>query len=333
MKRPNASRDAAHGPMIVSASYKTDIPAFYANWFRARREAGSCTVRNPWNGRDFTVSLADRDVDGFVFWTRNARPFACELARTARTHPFTVHCTITGYPRALERAVAPAEGAIADLHEISCRFGPDCAVWRYDPVTITDETPPEWHVANFRRLAGALAGATNEAVVSFAQIYAKTRRNLDRAATATGNGWRDPEPGEKAELLEALDVISRENAMKLTLCTQPDLAETTGMAAARCIDAARLDRVAAHLGHPGVSARTRGNRPGCLCAEARDIGAYDTCPHGCAYCYAVTDHDSTRRRHRSHDPFAESLTQPHAGEAEGARSRRRPGGPASELTL
>jgi hypothetical protein len=319
--------------MIVSASYKTDIPAFYGAWFRARRETGSCTVRNPWNGRDFEVSLADRDVDGFVFWTRNARPFAGELARTAQTHPFTVHYTITGYPRALERAVAPAEAASADFREISRRFGPDSAVWRYDPVTITDETSPEWHVANFRRLAGALTGATNEAVVRFTQIFAKTRRNLDGAATATGNAWRDPDPAEKAELLEALAGIAHENAMKLTLCTQPDLAETTGMAAAQCIDAARLDRVAAHLGHPGVSARTRGNRPGCLCAEARDIGAYDTCPHGCAYCYAVSDHDRARRRHRSHNPFADSLTQTRTGKAERARSRRRSGDPASELTL
>lgn len=307
MNRPHPVPKPRAAPMIVSASYKTDIPAFYGAWFRARRDAGACTVRNPWNGRDFTVSLADSDVDGFVFWTRNARPFADELARAARTHPFTVQYTITGYPRALERAVAPADAAIADFRAVSARFGPDCAVWRYDPVAITDATPPGWHRENFRRLAGALAGTTSEAVVSFARIYAKTRRNLDRAAAAHGNAWRDPEPGERTEILSGLGEIARENGMALTLCTQPELADSTRLPAARCIDAGRLDRVAARFGHRAVTARTRGNRDGCLCAESRDIGAYDTCPHGCAYCYAVADHDRARRTHRVHDCAAESL--------------------------
>jgi hypothetical protein len=293
--------------MIVSASYKTDIPAVYGDWFRARRAAGACSVRNAWNGQDFSVSLRDADVDGWIFWTRNARPFADELRDIAATRPFTVQYTVTGYPHALERAVAPAAAAIADLHAIATRYGPDAAVWRYDPVVISDATPLDWHAENCARLAGALAGAVNEAVVSFAQIYAKTRRNLDRAAAAAGNPWRDPGAGEKADLLGTLSGAAGANGMALTLCTQPGLADDTGIPGAACIDAARLSRVAAHLGHAPVAAHTRGNRPGCLCAEARDIGAYGTCPHGCAYCYAVADHDGARRAHRAHDPRADTL--------------------------
>jgi DNA repair photolyase len=56
-----------------------------------------------------------------------------------------------------------------------------------------------------------------------------------------------------------------------------------------------------------LAARQKGNRPGCLCAESRDIGAYDSCPHGCAYCYAVRHRDRALTNYRNHDPAAERL--------------------------
>ncbi len=290
---------------IISASYKTDIPAFYGNWFRARRMAGSCSVRNAWNGKTFQVSLRDQDCSGFVFWTRNAGPFRDELARTARTHPLVVQYTVTGYPRTLERAVVSANDAVADISSISRRYGTKAVVWRYDPVVVTDATPIDWHVENFSRLAGALAGHVDEVVVSFAQIYRKTRRNLEKAARETGNGWAAPDDAAKHDLLSQLHEIAGRNSLALTLCAQPELAD--GRAAARCIDAARLDRVAKHLGHASVSARTKGTRPGCLCADSRDIGSYETCPHGCVYCYAVGNPDKVRQHHKEHDPSAGML--------------------------
>ncbi|MGB0570994.1 MAG: DUF1848 family protein [Alphaproteobacteria bacterium] len=100
---------------IIFASYKTDIPAFCGDWFRARRMAGSCDVRNAWNGKTFRASLRDEDCDGFVFWTRNDRPFRDELDRTAKTHPFMVQYTVTGYPRSLERAVVTTDNAVTDI--------------------------------------------------------------------------------------------------------------------------------------------------------------------------------------------------------------------------
>ncbi len=292
--------------MIISASYKTDIPAFYGAWFRARREAGFCTVRNVWNNRDFRVSLRDEDCSAFVFWTRNSRPFRDELERTARTHPFTIQYTLTGYPRWLERAVPQPADAIDDIREIARNFGPHAAVWRYDPVLVSDDTPEGWHAENARHIAGALAGSVDEMVVSFAQIYRKTARNLAVAAERQSVGWRAPDADAKRDLLESLRDIAGEHAMKLTVCTQPEVAD--GVAeAARCIDTVRLNRMAAHLGHPPVTARTKGPRPGCMCAESRDIGSYETCPHGCVYCYAVSRPDVTRRNQRMHVPSAETL--------------------------
>ncbi len=272
--------------MIVSASYRADIPAFFADWFRGRLTAGFCEVGNPYGGRPYRVGLGPDEAEGFVFWTRNAAPFRPALEDlSAEDRPFVVQFTVTGYPRALDAHTRRAAETVAQICGLARRFGPRAVVWRYDPVVLSDLTPAGWHAENFAGLAAALAGATDECVVSFVRPYRKTVRRLDAAARAAGFGWRDPPSEEKRELLADLAGIAGNSGMRLSLCTQPDL-ESPEVPGARCIDAARLSDVAGRA----IAARTKGNRPGCLCAESRDIGAYDSCAHGCVYCYAVSDH-------------------------------------------
>ncbi|MDH3235484.1 MAG: DUF1848 domain-containing protein [Alphaproteobacteria bacterium] len=284
--------------MIVSASYRTDIPAFYGEWFRRRLAAGYVLVRNPYGGADFRVDLTPTAVDGYIFWTRNPAPFEAALAEVAgQGTPFVVQMTITGYPRALETSVIEPRRAIARVHAIAKTYGPRAAVWRYDPILATSRTPPAWHVKNFAALAGQLVGAVDEVVVSWATIYRKTERNLSAAATAHGFDWSDPPDDEKRALLADLATIAADHGMQMTLCSQPHLM-VEGVVAARCVDAGRLSDIA---GRP-IVAKEKGNRPGCECAESRDIGAYDTCPHGCVYCYAVQSRTRARARFKAHNP-------------------------------
>lgn len=286
--------------MIVSASYKTDIPAFYGRWFMARLAAGHCRMTNPYGGQVYEIPLGFDAVDGFVFWTKNLHPFLPVLAELSRERrPFTIQYSVTGLPRAIEPAVPDWSRAVDDLHRVAQSQGPRVAVWRYDPILVTRLTPPAWHLARFATLAQAIRGASDEVVVSFAAFYAKTRRNLDRVA---GYSWRDPPDDEKRDLVQGLARIAADNGLRLTLCAQPDL-EMAGIGGARCIDAERLAEVA---GRP-IAAPTRGNRPGCQCHASRDIGAYDTCPHGCAYCYAVASPALAKRRHRDHDEASPTL--------------------------
>jgi len=283
--------------MIVSASYRTDIPAFYGRWFMNRLDAGGCEVSNPYSGKAHTVSLRPGELDCLVFWTKNVGPFLGPLQEIHRRGlPFIVHYTVNGYPAALERSVPEAEQSVKLLRQISNSYGARAVVWRYDPIIHSDLTPPDWHLANFSRLAAALRGAADEVVVSFAQIYQKTRRNLDSASCRQGFVWADPDPGQKETLAKRLAGIAADNHMRLTICSQPSLT-VNGIGAARCIDANRLSDVA----NRRISAKTKGNRPGCLCAESRDIGAYDSCPMGCVYCYAVRGRDAARRNHQAHD--------------------------------
>lgn len=288
--------------MIVSASYRTDIPSLYSAWFMNRLAAGACRVASPYGGRPYTVSLRPGEVDGFVFWTRNIGPLLPHLPAVRRVAPFAVQFTITGYPRALEPGVIDTDTALAQIRDVSRAFGPRVAVWRYDPILDTTLTPPSWHRETFARLAAALEGAVDEVVVSFAQIYAKTRRNLDAAARRHGFTWADPEEGDKRALIAELAKIAIGHGVRLTVCAQPAL--VAGSASpAQCIDAGRLSDIAGRE----IAARVKGNRPGCLCHESRDIGAYDTCPQGCVYCYAVSSRAQAKRFLATHDPAAETL--------------------------
>jgi len=283
--------------MIVSASYRTDIPAYYADWLLGRLDAGFCRVASPWGGRDIEVALTPGAVDGFVLWTRNIRPLSGALDRVAAVAPFMVQYTITGYPRALEGATPPAEAAVAAFRATAAAYGPKAVVWRYDPILFTDLTPAAWHVANFTQLAGALAGATDEVIVSFAHIYRKTRRNLDRAAAEHGFAWQDPPDTEKRALLARLAPVAEAHGMRLRVCAQAAFL-VPGAALARCVDAERLSAIAGRT----IAARVKGNRPDCLCHESRDIGAYDSCPQGCVYCYAVGNPARAAANRQSHDP-------------------------------
>ncbi len=291
--------------MIVSASYRTDVPAFYGPWFRNRFRAGFCRVVNPYGGPPARIDLKE-GVDGYVFWTRHAAPFLPVLAEVRRAgFPFVVQYTVTGYPRMLEEGVVETAASVALVRRLSADYGGRAVVWRYDPILLTDQTPAEWHVRNFSGLAGRLAGAVDEVVVSFVQPYRKTARNLASAARIRNFSWRDPPAEEKRQAVARLAAIAGDHGMTLSLCTQPELESATARGA-RCIDAGRLSDVA---GRP-IGARTKGNRPGCLCAESRDIGAYDSCPQGCVYCYAVTSRSRAKERLRRHDPDGEFLIGP-----------------------
>jgi hypothetical protein len=288
--------------MIVSASYRTDIPAFYGRWFLNRFRAGFARVANPYGGRPSTVPLRE-GVGGFVFWTRNAAPFLPVLAEIRGAGlPFVVQYTVTGLPRALEAAVTGPDKAADTIRRLAGDYGPHAVVWRFDPILFTSLTPPGWHEAAFATLAESLAGSVDEAVISFANPYRKTVRNLDAAARAHDFAWSDPPAADKRALAGRLATLAAERGMALTLCSQADLI-VSGTKPAACIDARRLEAVAADWGLPRlIPARVKGNRPGCRCHESRDIGAYDTCPHGCVYCYAVGSRAAARRRFAAHDP-------------------------------
>jgi hypothetical protein len=225
---------------VISASYRCDIPAYFAKWFRARHLAGFCEQRNPYNGKVSRVSLQPADVAAYLFWSRNYGPFMPTLSELrAGKESFVLQMTLTGYPRTIEPHCIAAESAIETAQAIRRAFGPKVLVWRYDPVFLSSLTPAAWHRENFAKLAGALKSTGDEVVFSFAQIYAKTKRRSDQAASEKGFAWYDPNPSEKRNLLRELAAIALDYGFAPRLCAQEDLLAAPLQPAA-CADPQRL---------------------------------------------------------------------------------------------
>jgi hypothetical protein len=269
--------------MIVSASYRTDIPAFFGAWFAERWAAGYATVPNPYSSKLTRIGLTPEECDGIVFWTRWATPFMENLDRVFGDGvPFVVQYTATGLGPEIEPGVPDWRRAAENMHRITERYGTGRVVWRFDPIVVREGEDWEETALRFAAIADAVKGATDEAVISFTQFYAKSKRALGAHASSGGPKVIDPDADTKRRILGALREITHRADLKLSLCGQPDLI-IPGVSEAACIDADRMSAVAGHK----ITAKNKPHRSTCRCAQSRDIGTFATCKFGCRYCYAA----------------------------------------------
>ncbi|WP_352426170.1 DUF1848 domain-containing protein [Aminomonas paucivorans] len=283
----NGSRSPEVSPGIVSASRRTDLPAFYAPWLFRRLEAGFAFAVNPFNPHQVSrIDLSPEAVTCLVLWTRNPGPLLARLPwLEARGYRFLVQATHLGYPRELEPRLLPPHRALGLLRTLGDRLGPDRTLWRYDPVLLSHATDPSWHRRRFSALCAALAGRVGGVTLSFLDRYPRTERRL-RALRGTSLEPWCPERAEEARgpLARDLGEIAAGFGLEARSCAETGL-EPWGILPGACIDGERIARL---WGVPVPRGRDRNQRPGCRCAPSRDLGAYDTCPGGCAYCYALS---------------------------------------------
>ncbi len=291
------------GPIIVSASRRTDVPAFYMPWLMARLRSGSATYPNPFSGQLHQVSLRPEDVHSIVFWSKSYRPFLPHVeALDSAGYRYVCHYTITGAPRALEPRVPDWRVSLEAFRVLSERIGPRRVLWRFDPIVFTDTLDAAYYTARFETLAHALTGYTERCYFSFATYYTKAARRL----AAVGVAFRDPPLDERLALVQALAEIAATCGIALFACCQPELA-VGSVRPASCVDAGLLAEL---FPAPPLTAEARPTRPGCGCAASRDIGIYDTCLFGCRYCYATNDDARAAAWHSRHDPSGEQLIPP-----------------------
>jgi hypothetical protein len=267
--------------MIVSVSRRCDIPAFAGAWFMERLRGGEVAVPNPFRpGRGRRVSLRKEDVDAFVFWSRDPRPFLPHLAAIDRVCiPYYFLITVTGYPSQLEPGV-PAIAAVAGFfRELADRIGRQRVIWRYDPVFFTPELDADFHVKNFLRLAGRLAPFAFRVIVSFFDPYPKALRRLQKAGIRIEATAGSPEL--QLGLLERFAAIAAGAGLEIQSCAEAAIA--AGVIPGKCIDEKLLNE---RFGLDLAYKKDPGQRKLCLCQQSVDIGSYNTCRHDCLYCYA-----------------------------------------------
>jgi len=295
-------------PRIISASRRTDIPAFYAEWFMNRVRAGECQVVNPFNRLQVSrVSLRSEDIDVIVFWTRHPRPlfpYLDELDRLGYRYYFQY--TLMDNPSWLDPLSPPAASALRTFTELAARMGPQRLIWRYDPMVFMPRLPAEFHLATFQRLAEALSGHTQRVVISVLDEYAKASARMRQAQQQGGDLVRvaEPLPDWFAALIQGLVGIASACNLEIVSCAEPLNLQPLGVRPAGCIDADYIARVF-NLNVP--AAKDPSQRKLCSCIASKDIGAYDTCLFGCQYCYATSSFETARLRHAGHDPSSPTL--------------------------
>jgi hypothetical protein len=291
--------------MIISASRRTDIPAFYAEWLSRRLQEGYCTVPNPFHHKQVTrISLKPEDVDALVFWTRNPRPLLPYLKEfDSQGFRYYFQFTILNYPREIDPKLPPVESIIESFQLLSQRLGSARMVWRYDPVVITRRMSPSFHQDNFHFLAETLRGYTHRSVVSLVDLYRKIEGRL-RTLAGSPDEVQPCLPEHLAGLMPNLVRLAGANGMSITSCAEETDLIPFGIRPGKCIDDDLLHQA---FGIQLTATKDPGQRPACQCVLSKDIGMYDTCLHGCLYCYATGGYDRALRHFRRHDPLGSSL--------------------------
>ena len=291
-------------PQVISASRRTDIPAFYSEWLLYRLAEGFCDVLHPYNRKLIRVPLKAADVGAIVFWSKNYGPLLPKLEQIERTTKnLFFHFTITGN-RDLELRVPDFRIAVKDYLHLAKRYSPDRLVWRFDPLCITDKLSFEVHEKRFAACAELLRGHAFSCIFSFAHPYRKMMHNLRKYTSHTLTEVLPEQQKAYADRLAAR--AARYGIRLLACCNDHLLSDTVGKA--RCIDGGRLSL----LFHAALDTRSAASRKECGCTRSIDIGAYDTCGHGCVYCYANTDQEKASTAPAMIEPASTALSLPSA---------------------
>jgi hypothetical protein len=184
--------------------------------------------------------------------------------------------------------------------------GPERVIWRYDPIVISSCTPPVFHREHFACIADKIHGAVRRVTFSFVDHYGKTRRNFDKLSREHGIDFREPEDAERWDLVAQLRDTAARYGMTLHACCEDDLVHD-GIEKGHCVDLEAVHRLRSD-GHEQL--KRRPTREQCGCTESVDIGAYDTCPFGCCYCYATRDRATALARLREHSETDTVLWRP-----------------------
>jgi len=281
--------------MILSVSRRTDIPAFYSEWFFKRIQAGYVMVRNPMNRNQVSkISLESDVVDCFVFWTKNPEEMLGKLYLLDQmSYNYYFQFTLNPYGKDIEKNV-PQKNEITDTFiRLSEKIGKNKVIWRYDPILLTEKITTDYHVRYFEYLAKKLKDYTEKCIISFVDLYKKCQRNLKVIKPLDFND------DIKRLLSEKILGIAKSYGLKLETCAEDIELSDIGIPHGKCIDDNLISQICKGKIELG---KDKNQREACGCITSIDIGEYNTCRHNCLYCYANYDYEVVNRNVLAHNP-------------------------------
>lgn len=259
---------------IISASRRTDIPAFYADWFMKSQQRGYALYSMGNNIKK--VSLRKEDTDCIVFWTKDFMPLFDHEQFSSLSIPYYVQWTCNSYGKEIEPAVRAKNDISKDIVTVSKEIGKDKIVWRYDPIFISQKYSVEYHIKSFELLAHRLSGYIHHCVISFVDMYS-------HAAVKMNGIGREPTLEEINILAKAFSEIASAYGFYIETCAEKFDLVKYGIHHGHCIDNEMISLV---TGKSSYLNKDTTQRKLCGCVASIDIGDYNTCKHGCRYCYA-----------------------------------------------
>lgn len=278
--------------MIISASRRTDIPALYFEWFLNRVKAGYFDVKNPMNPKQVSrVIVTPENTDCIVFWTKNPIPSLKKL-NELKKFLYYFQYTLNPYPNTIEKNLPSIESRINAFKELSNIIGKERVIWRYDPIFFTDKINVDFHIENFNKLVRELRGYTSEVNISILDDYRKIRNNMRNL------NIKSMDYNAQEVLFTTFKKIADDYGLIIRSCSEKVDLIKFGIIPGKCIDDELISKL---LGQKITIKKDKNQRDTCGCVESVEIGAYNTCTHGCRYCYANYCDETVKNNIRNHN--------------------------------
>ena len=276
--------------MIINTGSRTDIPAFYSKWFLNRVDEGFVFSRNHYNDDIYKYPLDSKIIDCLCFCTKNPMPLLKNIGRLDDYNQFWF-VTITPYGKDIEINVPSYKHVIKSFKKLSSELGINKVSWRYDPIFVDEKHNLDFHVEKFEEMASELSDYTNDCTISFIDLYQKVLRNFPEV--------REVKTEEMLVIGEEFSKIANEYDIKMKTCVEGTLLDQFGFDSSGCMTQYVIEKaIGKNLKIPKGKYTIRE----CDCIFGRDIGAYNTCMHGCKYCYANFSNKLVKRNFRLHNP-------------------------------
>lgn len=284
--------------MIISASRRTDIPAFYSDWFLNRIKEKYVLVRNPFNKNLLSrIDLHPEKIDCIVFWTKNPKNIISKLGRL-KDYKYYFQFTLNPYDTTIELKVSKKDQLIKTFIELSQKIGAEKVIWRYDPIFLTRKMNINYHIKYFTYLTKLLSPHTEKCIISFLDLYKKCEKNI-KALDA-----KVPDRNDINSLVSGFKNASELYGLKIETCSEEIDLMDFGIEHGHCIDQILIERI---IGYKIKAHKDKNQRSACGCIESTDIGEYNTCSHNCLYCYANYNQTIVKNNILKHDPHSPIL--------------------------